>query len=322
MEITGVAAYAIFFVTFVGIYAVLALGLNLQWGFMGMFNIGIAAFFGVGAYAQAIVTTPDSTNWLGGFGLPFIAGLPVAMICSGALAFLVGLITLNLRADYLAIATIGIAEIVRLFLKNEDWLTNGVRGIWGIEKPYAGAAPGAEPLIYMGVVLVAVLIVFLAVERARRTPWGRVLRAIRENEDTARAAGKDVVQFRLQAFVIGSMIMGLAGALYAPFFTFISPEAFDPLFATFLVWVMLVAGGSGNNYGAVLGAVVIWVVWSGTEELTRQLPAEMATQAGAIRLLLIGALLQVILLFRSQGILPEGFSLRKKRQRPKSDTAR
>lgn len=316
MEVTGFAAYAVFFITFVGIYAILTLGLNMQWGFMGMFNIGIAAFFAVGAYVQAILTTPDSPNWLGGFGLPFIVGLPVAMIFSGLLAFLIGLITLNLRADYLAIATIGIAEIVRLFLKNEDWLTYGVRGIWGIEKPYAGDLPGTAPLIYMIIVLFVLVLVLLAAERARRTPWGRVLRAIRENEDTARAAGKNIVRFRLQAFVIGSMIMGLAGALYAPFFTFISPEAFDPLFATFLVWVMLIAGGSGNNFGAVLGALVIWIVWSGTEEITRQLPAEMTTQAGAIRLLLIGVLLQVILLFRSQGILPERLAIRRKRKPP------
>ena len=135
MEVTGIAAYAVFFITFVGIYAILTLGLNMQWGFMGMFNIGIAAFFAVGAYVQAILTTPDSPNWLGGFGLPFIVGLPVAMLFSGMLAFLIGLITLNLRADYLAIATIGIAEIVRLFLKNEDWLTYGVRGIWGTRQP-------------------------------------------------------------------------------------------------------------------------------------------------------------------------------------------
>jgi branched-chain amino acid transport system permease protein len=305
MEITGFAAYAIFFVTFVGIYGVLTLGLNMQWGLSGQFNIGIAAFFAVGAYVQAVLTTSASPVYLGGFGLPFAAGLPVAMILAGVLAFLIGLITLKLRADYLAIATIGIAEIVRLFLKNEAWLTHGVRGIPGIEKPFTGAIAGAEPLIYMLIVLFCVLLVFVVAERARRAPWGRVLRAIRENEDTARAAGKHIVRFRLQAFVIGSMIMGLAGALYAPFFTFISPEAFDPLFATFLVWVMLIVGGSGNNAGALVGALVIWVVWSGTEVFTSRLPVDMATQAGALRLLLIGALLQVILLFRSQGLLPE-----------------
>ncbi|MGF1577698.1 MAG: branched-chain amino acid ABC transporter permease, partial [Cyanophyceae cyanobacterium] len=138
-----------------------------------------------------------------------------------------------------------------------------------------------------------------------RSPWGRVLRAIREDEPATLAAGKSVLKFRLQAFVLGSMVMGLAGAIYAHFVNFISPEAFQPEFATFIVWVMLIAGGSGNNRGALLGALAIWGVWSGTELLTGQLPDALATRAGALRVLLIGVLLQVILLTRPQGILPE-----------------
>jgi branched-chain amino acid transport system permease protein len=312
MELSGFAAYAVFFLTFVGIYAVLILGLNLQWGFTGQVNFGVAAFFMVGAYTQAIVTTEPTDDHLGGFGLPFIVGLIVSMIMSGALALVIGLITLRLRADYLAIATIGIAEIVRQFLKNEDWLTNGVRGITAIEKPFQGALGGADPLIYLAIVVAAVALVFLALERARTAPFGRVLRALRENEDTARASGKSIISFQLQSFVLGSAIMGLAGGLYAPFFAFISPEAFGNLYATFLPWVMLIAGGSGNNYGAVLGALVIWLVWSLTELLINQLlPASMVTQAGAVRLLLIGVLLQVILLFRPQGLMPERFSVRR-----------
>lgn len=312
MEISGLAAYAIFFFTFVGIYGVLILGLNLQWGNTGQVNFGVAAFFMVGAYTMAIMTTAQTEEHLGGFGLPFVVGLVISMVISGALAFLIGLITLRLRADYLAIATIGIAEIVRQFLKNEDWLTNGVRGITAIRKPFEGAAGGAEPLIYLVIVIIAVALVFLALERLRRAPFGRVLRALRENEDTARASGKSIVSFQLQSFVLGSAIMGLAGGLYAPFFSFISPEAFTNLFATFLPWVMLIAGGSGNNYGAMLGAVVIWLVWSLTEMLINQLiPASMVTQAGALRLLLIGVLLQVILLFRPQGLIPERFRFRR-----------
>jgi branched-chain amino acid transport system permease protein len=305
MEITGYASYVIFFVTLVGIYAVMTLGLNLQWGFNGQFNIGIAAFFAVGAYTEAILITAPSEHHLGGFGLPYAVGLLAAMALSGVLALLIGVITLRLRADYLAIATIGIAEIVRLFLKNEGWLTNGVRGITDIDKPFTGDLPGAEALIYMVIVLFVMALVLVAIERARRSPWGRVLRAIRENEDTARASGKNVTRYRLEVFVLGSMIMGLAGGLYAPFFSFISPEAFDPLFATFLVWVMLIAGGSGNNYGALLGALVIWGVWSLSGLLTDLLPASLTTQAGALRQLLIGLILQLIILFRPQGLLPE-----------------
>jgi branched-chain amino acid transport system permease protein len=305
MELSGIAAYLVFFMTLAGIYAALALGLNMQWGYTGIFNIGVGAFFAVGAYASAIATSAESPSHLGGFGLPFLAGVAAAMLVAGVLALLIGLITLNLRTDYLAIATIGIAEIVRLVLTNEGWLTNGVRGIAGIPRPFADLIGVDYRLFYLALVLLAVLIVYLAIEAGYRAPWGRVLRAIRENEPAARASGKNVLAFRLQAFVLGSMVMGLAGALYAHFVTFISPEAFQPEFATFIVWVMLIAGGSGNNRGAVLGAFAIWAVWSGTEFLTDALPAGWATWAGPLRVLLIGLLLEIILVTRPQGLLPE-----------------
>ena len=299
----GGLAYAIFFLTFASVYALLALGLNVQWGYTGMLNVGVAAFFAVGAYTSAILTTPESANHLGGFGLPFWVGFIGAMIVSAILAAGVGWITLNLRSDYLAIASIGIAEIVRLFLKNEEWLTNGVRGIAGIPRPLA-ELPGLEPLKLLALALALVALVYWANERAYRSPWGRVLRAIRDNETATRAMGKNSLAFRVQAFCLGAAIMGLAGAYYAHFVGFISPEAFDPIFATFIVWVMLIAGGSGNNKGAILGAFVIWGVWSGSEWLTTRMPAEFQTQAGAVRVLLIGVLLQVILASRPGGLLP------------------
>ena len=305
MELSGLLSYAVFFLTLAGIYAVLALGLNFQWGYTGILNIGIGAFFAVGAYASAILTTPSSPLHLGGYGMPFIVGAVGAMFVAGVVALLIGLITLNLRTDYLAIATIGIAEIVRLFLKSEDWLTNGVRGIAGIPKPLMGLVEGGDQVLYMSLVLGLVVIVYIAAESGYYSPWGRVLRAIREDEPATLAAGKNVLSFRLQAFVIGSMVMGLAGALYAHFVQFISPEAFRPEFATFLVWVMLLAGGSANNRGAILGALVIWLVWSGTELVTGRLPAEWVLRAGPLRVLLIGILLQVIILTRPEGLLPE-----------------
>jgi len=148
-------------------------------------------------------------------------------------------------------------------------------------------------------------VTYLALQRLYRSPWVRVLRAIRVNEDAVQAAGKNVLRFRLEAFVLGSVIMGVGGALYAHFTTFISPSAFDPMFGTFLVWVMLIAGGSGNNKGALLGAVIIWGVWSGTEIFTSRLPELWVTRASAIRIFLVGALLECILIFRPQGLLPE-----------------
>jgi branched-chain amino acid transport system permease protein len=299
----GLVNYGIFFLTLAGIYAILTLGLNIQWGYAGMLNIGVGAFFAVGAYTSAIVTAAPSEAFLGGFDWPILPGMVLAMGVSGILAFLIGLITLPLRSDYLAIATIGIAEIVRLVLKNEAWLTNGVRGIAGIPKPLSWL--GTSPWILLGVVLVLLVGVFWLSDRAYHAPWGRVLRGIREDEAATQAAGKDVLSFRLQAFVLGSMMMGLGGALYAHFVGFISPEAFQPEFATFIVWVMLIAGGSGSTRGAVLGAFVIWGIWSGTELLTNLLPLAWVTRGSALRLLLIGVLLQVILLTRPEGILPE-----------------
>ncbi|MCB1883749.1 MAG: branched-chain amino acid ABC transporter permease [Geminicoccaceae bacterium] len=300
-----ILGYGVFFLTLGGVYALLALGLNVQWGYVGMLNVGIAAFFAVGAYASAILTGPADPAHLGGFGLPVWLGMSGAAFFAALLGLAIGLVTLRLRSDYLAIASIGIAEIVRLVLKNEDWLTNGVRGIAGIPRPFEALWPGNGGLAMLLVVWGLVFLAFLLNHRAHRSPWGRVLRGIRDNEPAARAMGKNSLAFRLQAFVLGCAVMGLAGSAYAHFVGFISPEAFDPVFATFLVWVMLIAGGSGNNTGAILGALLIWGVWSGTEILTGYLPAEVQTQAGALRVLAIGVLLQAILILRPEGLLPE-----------------
>ncbi|MEO1211051.1 MAG: branched-chain amino acid ABC transporter permease [Cyanobacteria bacterium J06638_20] len=304
MNWIGLLNYGIFFLTLAGIYAILTLGLNIQWGYAGMLNIGVGAFFAVGAYGSTVMTVAPNEAFVGGFNAPVIIGIMVAMLLSGILAFFVGLITLPLRSDYLAIASIGIAEIVRLVLKNEAWLTNGVRGIAGIPKPLQGWL-GASPWLTLLVTFLALSLVFWASDRAYRSPWGRVLRALREDEPATLAAGKNVIGFRLQAFVLGAMMMGLAGALYAHFVGFISPEAFQPEFTTFIVWVMLIAGGSGNTRGALAGAFILWGVWSGTEIVTNWLPAVWITRAGPFRLLLIGVLLQVILLTRPAGLFPE-----------------
>jgi branched-chain amino acid transport system permease protein len=305
VELLGLVNYITFFLTQVGIYAVLALGLNVQWGYTGQINIGVAAFFSIGAYTAAIVTTSPTDNHLGGFGMPFLAGILIAMVIAAVIAFLMGMITLNLRGDYLAIASIGIAEIVRLFFKNEAWLTNGVRGIPAIPKPLSDLTTWADQYLYLLVVAVILLLVFIALQRLFHSPWVRVLRAIRANERATAAAGKSVLKFRVQAFVVGSVVMSIGGALYAHFVSFISPGAFTPMFATFVVWVMLIAGGSGNNRGALLGALVVWAVWSGTEFFTAGLEGQWATRASAIRIFLIGLLLEVILISRPQGLLPE-----------------
>jgi branched-chain amino acid transport system permease protein len=304
LEWGGLLNYAIFFATFAGIFAVTALGLNVQWGLSGQLNFGIAGFFAIGSYTSAILTSEPVATRLGGFGLPIVVGLAAAMALSALVAWAVGWVTKGLRTDYLAIATIGVAECIRLIVKNEDWLTNGVRGIPAIPNPGA-AWLGSGSWGMLLVVAACVIFAYAHIEAARASPWGRLQLAIRENERGATAAGKNVARARLEAFVLGAAFMGLGGALYAHLFGFVSPEAFGPNFSTFLVWVMLIVGGSGNNKGAILGSFVVWLIWSGTEILTNRLPVEYANQAGALRLLLIGLLVQVVLIYRPQGLMPE-----------------
>ncbi len=308
MDLTGILAYSVFFAITAGIYALLCLGLNVQWGNTGLFNIGVAGFFAIGAYTSAILTKIPVPEHLGGLGLPFLLGLAGAGAVSGFIAYLLSFPTLRLKEDYLAIATIGIAESIRLIFNNEDWLSNGARGIRAIPQPLHDAIRFDYNYFYLIVVGLTVLLVYLALERALKSPWGRVLRAIREDEVVAAASGKDVFGFKMQSFVLGSVIMGIAGALYAHQIRFISPEAFEPWQATFIVWVMLIVGGSGNNRGAILGAFVIWGVWTGAEFITDLLPAAFQARAGALRVIIIGVLLEVILLLRPQGILTGGSS--------------
>jgi branched-chain amino acid transport system permease protein len=270
----GYGEYVLSLLTIGGIYAVMCLGLNLQWGYGGLFNAGISGFFAIGAYTSAILTAPPMTGHFSGFGLPVAVGMLAAMAMSAALGWFVGRICLGLQSDYLAMATIGIAEILRLVTTNEIWLTNGSRGIVSIPRPFEDLPGVWRDLAFLALVAVVILALYLALERLARSPWGRVMRAIRDNEDAAAACGKDVAAFRLQAFVLGSMVMGLSGALTSHAFKFIGPDATTPLITTFLVWVMLIAGGSANNRGAILGPIVIWTVWSATELVTGQLPPE------------------------------------------------
>ncbi len=304
-QLYGYGLYIISLLTMGGIYAILTLGLNVQWGFTGLFNAGIAGFFGIGAYTAAILTTSPHTSHLGGFELPYVVAAIAAMLLSGIIAFGVGKVCLKLRSDYLAIATIGIAEIFRLILKNETDVTNGPRGISQIPKPFETLPEPWNQLAFLGLVLAALALVYVMLEVARKSPWGRVMTAIRDNETSARAAGKNVETFRMEGFVIGCMIMALAGAFMAHYLKFIDPNATDPLLATFIVFVMLVVGGSANNKGAMLGAFVIWTLWSASEILTTHLPSELAIRTAYIRIFIIGLVLQFFLQKYPQGMLPE-----------------
>ncbi len=314
MDVSGLLSYLVSLAIMGGIYAIFALGLNVQWGYTGLFNIGIAGFFAVGAYTSALITTPmpegvyaTYVEQLIGLNLPFAFGLFGAMVVSAVLALIVGIPTLRLREDYLAIATIGIAESIRLIFNNERWLANGPRGLTGLPQPLrAWVEPQHYNYLYLAIMLIAVVAVYWAIERGIRSPWGRVLRAIREDETAAAMNGKNVFAFKLQALVLGAAIMGLGGALYAHYVRAISPDAFTPLFATFLVWVMLMLGGSGNNRGAIVGAFLVWGIWTGSTFATDQiLPPFWASRAPYLRFLLVGLILEAIILLRPQGILGE-----------------
>ncbi len=306
MEWTGLMFYGVSFLIAGGIYAILCLALNIQWGLGGLFNAGIAGFFAVGAYTSAIFTTQISDKHLGGFGLPVPVGLLAAGILAGATGWIVAKICIRLKSDYLAMASIGIAEILRLVIVNESWLTNGSLGISQIPRPFDGLVQGrAADIVFLVYVWVIVAIVYVICQRLNASPWGRTLRAIRDNAQSAEAAGKDVHWFRLETFVIGAAFMGVAGGLSAHYFKFLAPSATEPLLVTFLVWVMLMAGGSGNNRGAIAGGLGIWAIWSLTEIFTNRLPPDWISRSSYIRMLLIGLLLQFVLQKFRQGLIPE-----------------
>lgn len=305
MNISGLLSYFIFFLTFTGIYAIMTLALNMQRGFAGLFNIGIAGFWAVGSYTTAILTKGPTPDHIGGFNMPFIIGLIAAGLVSGLLALLIGIPTLRLREDYLGITTIGIAEIIRLIFKNEAWLSNGVRGVAAIPKPFKDFAGEYYNLFFLLIVILIIALFYYLSEKGIKSPWGRVLRAIREDEEVAKASGKNVFRYRMEALIFGAFMMGVGGALYAHFTGFISPEAFKPMQTTFIVWIMLIIGGSGNNFGVLVGSLITWGIWTGTEFLTGMLPAEFTTQAATLRVILIGVFLELVLLKMPEGLFPE-----------------
>ena len=296
--------YAAFFGTTALTYAVICLGLNLQWGQTGLFNVGIAGFVAIGAYTSAILTTPPGAH-LGGFGLPIAAGWLGAMLMSAVASAAVGALTLRLRADYLAITTFGIAVTVQLVCLNSPGITGGPFGIGFIPRPFAdlAARPTAFSLAGFGLAIAVTALVYAALQRLSESPWGRVLRAIRDDETAVEALGRSVTAFRLQSFAFGGAIMGLGGAMQAHAIGFIAPDDYLPAL-TFQVWTMLIIGGAGSNAGAVLGAIAIWALWSASGAVvTALVPADMQARAADLQLVAIGVVLPASLVLRPYGLL-------------------
>lgn len=395
------------------ISAIMALGVNMQWGYAGLFNVGIMGFAALGGVAAVLVSkAPVKAAWtaggsglawslgvllltlglilffrktfshrktfmaatvalcivgfflmrfffdpaveaiesvnaategyLGGLGIPILFSWGVGGLFAAGAAWVVGKITLGLRADYLAIATLGISEIIIAVLKNEDWLTRGVKNVTGLPRPIPNAVDlqqkdwflaGAEKLglgvieassifvklCYAGLFALVLLGVFWLAERALRSPWGRMMRAIRDNRDAAQAMGKDVTGRHLQIFILGSAVVGIAGAMLTTYDGQFTPGTYHPLRFTFLIWVMVIVGGSGNNWGAVLGGMLIWFVWIEAEPMglffidtitaglaeENALRQQLLKNAAHMRMVFMGTILLVVMRFSPKGLIPE-----------------
>ena len=395
------------------ISAIMALGVNMQWGYAGLFNIGIMGFVALGGLGAVIVAMPPvteawaagglrvllalatgagtiiavimtrarmtagrrrtlsilallvagffifrwlfdpavaaieainpaGTGYLGGLGLPVLVAWPIGGVLAAAAAWIVGKTALGLRADYLAIATLGIAEIILAVIKNEDWLTRGVKNVVGIPRPVPREIDlqnsasflswaetfGLNPvtassiiikLSYAGLFLIVLLILIWLAEKALNSPWGRMMRAIRDNEVAAEAMGKDVTRRHLQIFILGSAVCGIAGAMMTTLDGQLTPGTYQPLRFTFLIWVMVIVGGSGNNWGAVLGGFLIWFFWVQVEPIGlwlitvitsgmsegSALKAHLLNSAAHMRLLTMGLIMLLVLRFSPRGLIPE-----------------
>ncbi|WP_298677740.1 branched-chain amino acid ABC transporter permease [uncultured Lentibacter sp.] len=395
------------------ISAIMALGVNLQWGFAGLFNVGIMGFVALGGLATVLVSMPPVDGaWsagglrillglglgvmslvstvllykqmqpgrrrnmaiiavlligffafravfdggveaveainpanagnIGGLGLPVLLAWPIGGVLAAGAAWIIGKTALGLRSDYLAIATLGIAEIIIAVMKNEDWMARGVKNVIGLPRPVPyeielqsspsfvaqAQALGFDPvtastlwvkLLYAGLFAVVLLILFLMAQAALKSPWGRMMRAIRDNEVASEAMGKDVKARHLQIFILGSAICGIAGAMITTLDGQLTPTSYQPLRFTFLVWLMVIVGGSGNNLGAVLGGFVIWFFWVQVEPMghalltfvtsgmaeDNALRAHLLESAAHMRLLTMGVILLCVLRFSPRGLIPE-----------------
>ena len=289
--------YLIAMATFGCFYALMALGLNLVWGMTGMINLGLVGFFAFGAYVSALATKR--------VGAPMALGVAGALLLTAGAGAVMALVTARLRGDYLAIITLGFSEVVRLVASNEIWLTNGTDGISGIPGPWRGrVTPAAFNLIFFTLAAVVTLAALAILQRVRHSPYGRVLRAIRDDDQVASVAGKHVLRFKVEAFAVSAGLLGATGALWGHYTSFIAPDVFVPLITIYVV-LALTAGGTGNNWGAVIGAFLVVFFMESTRFATGWLPSLKPVQVAAVRELAIGASLLIVLRFRPAGLLPE-----------------
>ncbi|MDA8446553.1 branched-chain amino acid ABC transporter permease [Paracidovorax valerianellae] len=273
------------------IYCLLALGLNLQFGLTRLVNFGVVAFFAVGAYTSGLLSLQ---------GVPLAVCFIAAGVLSGLLALPIGLLSLRLRDDYLAIVTLGFSEAVRISIQQESWLTKGVQGLPGLPKLFAAWGPVSDMATFATLLLLVALVSWGTV-RLTRSPFGRLLKAIGDDEAALSALGKDPAWFKVQVFMLGAALAGVAGAFYAHFITFITPEQFIPLI-TFYVWMGLVMGGAGTVRGAVFGSLLLMVFLEGSRFAKDWVPGVSEVGMASLRLAAVGLALILVTLYRPNGL--------------------
>lgn len=274
------------------IYALLTLGLLLQFGFVGLINFGHVGFLAIGAYVYALTVMA---------GLPAGLAAILAIGVAGLSALPIGLVTSRLRGDYLAIVTLGFSEVIRLFIAGEQWLTNGVQGIPGIPHPFAWLDKAWQPQAFLALLVAATALALFLTSRLIDSPYGRLVQAIRDNEEAARALGKDPRRPRIQVLAIGAMLAGAAGAAYAPYISFISPEQFAPL-VTFYVWIAMLLGGTRHLSGALIGSAGLVVLLEGSRFLRDAIPGITEVQMTSVRAATIGFAIVLFTLARPSGV--------------------
>ena len=395
------------------ISSIMSLGVNIQYGYAGLFNLGIMGFVALGGLATVIISAPPvyeawdaggiriiialsfgaltiflatyvwkllknsrykslaismililgffiyrfifdpaveviekinpaTEGYLGGLGLPIILSWPVGGLLAAIAAWMIGKISLGLRSDYLAIATIGVSEIIIFTIKNEDWLARGVKNVIGLPRPvpyeidlqqnanfinwsqYLGmdvvdASTIFVKLCYSLLFILVLIILYWLCEKALKSPWGRMMRSIRDNEVAAEAMGKDVKSRHLQVFILGSAVCGIAGAMLVTLDGQLTPTNYHPLRFTFIIWVMVILGGAGNNLGSILGGFIIWFFWVEVEYIglflmdiltsgfadDNAFRIHMLNSAAYMRYLTLGLILVLVLRFNPRGLIPE-----------------
>ncbi len=320
---------------------------NARWRFISILILLVCSFFVYksiltpGVVAVEAVN-PAATGYLGGLGLPVLLAWPVGGLMAAGAAWIIGKTALGLRSDYLAIATLGISEIIIAILRNEDWMTRGVKNVAGIPRPVPyeidlqasenfvnrAASFGLDPttastlfvkIAYAGLFGLVLLVLVWLSQRALNSPWGRMMRAIIDNETAAQDMGKDIKSRHLQIFILGSAVCGIAGAMMTTLDAQLTPGAYQPLRFTFLIWVMVIVGGSGSNLGSILGGFLVWFLWVQVEPigywLVDLITAPMDPQSpvrlhlldsvAQMRLLTMGLFLLLMLRFYPRGMIPE-----------------